>query len=105
MPTYEYQCRVCGHQLEAFQKMSDAPLVDCPACRGQTTLQRLVSPVGFQLKGTGWYVTDFRDKGKPLPPATAGKTTKASEPSTEAKTTTITLSETSSKTGTSGEGV
>lgn len=62
MPTYEYQCSKCGHHLEAFQKMSDAPLTDCPKC-SQSTLQKLVSASGFQLKGTGWYVTDFRNKG------------------------------------------
>jgi putative FmdB family regulatory protein len=64
MPIYEYQCTACGHRLEVLQKMSDTALVDCPACQ-QATLQRLVSSTSFQLKGTGWYVTDFRDKNKP----------------------------------------
>jgi putative FmdB family regulatory protein len=64
MPIYEYQCNACGHQLEAFQKMSEAPLTDCPECK-KNTLTKLVSAAGFQLKGTGWYVTDFRNKGKP----------------------------------------
>lgn len=64
MPTYEYQCSACGHQLEAFQKMSDPALTECPHCH-QANLQKLVSAAGFQLKGTGWYVTDFRNKGKP----------------------------------------
>ena len=64
MPIYEYRCEACGHQLEAMQKMSDAPLVICPACQ-QTTLKKLISAAGFQLKGGGWYVTDFRDKQKP----------------------------------------
>ncbi len=61
MPIYEYQCQACGHSLEAFQKMSEAALVDCPAC-GKATLQKLVSAAGFQLKGTGWYATDFKNK-------------------------------------------
>src|SRR3990167_5605094 len=64
MPTYEYQCKACGNQLEAFQKMSDEPLKDCPKCN-QSTLTKLVSASNFQLKGTGWYATDFKDKGKP----------------------------------------
>lgn len=63
MPIYEYACQSCGHSLEALQKISDAPLSDCPAC-GRPELQKLVSAAGFVLKGGGWYVTDFRDKGK-----------------------------------------
>lgn len=63
MPIYEYQCASCGHKLEALQKISDAPLTECPACQ-KGNLQKLVSAAGFQLKGTGWYATDFKDKGK-----------------------------------------
>ena len=63
MPIYEYQCAACGHTLESFQKMSDAPLTECPSCHANT-LQKLVSAAGFKLKGTGWYATDFKDKGK-----------------------------------------
>ena len=65
MPFYEYRCGSCGHELEAMQKMSDAPLTDCPACN-QPELVKLVSAAGFQLKGTGWYQTDFKggNKGK-----------------------------------------
>ncbi len=63
MPIYEYACQSCGHNLEALQKISDAPLSDCPAC-GRPELQKLISAAGFVLKGGGWYVTDFRDKGK-----------------------------------------
>ncbi len=63
MPIYEYQCSACGHRLESIQKMSDQPLVACPVCH-QSALQKLVSASRFQLKGTGWYATDFRDKGK-----------------------------------------
>jgi len=61
MPTYEYQCRACGHLFEAFQKMSDAPVTDCPVCQA-SSVQKLLSPAGFQLKGTGWYATDFKSK-------------------------------------------
>ena len=62
MPIYEYRCEVCGHGHEAMQKMSDAPLVDCPAC-GKATLTKMVSAAGFRLKGGGWYETDFRGGG------------------------------------------
>ena len=63
MPIYEYECKECGHQLESIQKMNDPHLVDCPKCL-KPALRKLVSAAGFQLKGGGWYVTDFRDKGK-----------------------------------------
>ena len=68
MPIYEYQCSSCGHEESALEKM-DAPRVkQCPAC-GSGELQRLVSAAGFQLKGSGWYQTDFKDSGKPKPAA------------------------------------
>jgi len=59
MPIYEYRCQACGHELEAMQKLTDEPLKDCPAC-GKAELKKLISAVGFQLKGTGWYATDFK---------------------------------------------
>ena len=62
MPIYEYQCRACGHELEALQKMADDALVYCPECHGET-LKKKISAVGFQLKGTGWYETDFKNSG------------------------------------------
>lgn len=71
MPIYEYQCTACGHELEALQKFSDEPLLTCPEC-SKDTLQKLVSASSFHLKGTGWYATDFRDKGKPKPASDAG---------------------------------
>ncbi|HLB41422.1 MAG TPA: zinc ribbon domain-containing protein [Gammaproteobacteria bacterium] len=63
MPIYEYQCQSCGHQLEEFQKISDAALTECPQCH-QSALNKLVSAAGFQLKGSGWYMTDYRNKDK-----------------------------------------
>ncbi|MEY6432144.1 zinc ribbon domain-containing protein [Thioalkalicoccus limnaeus] len=63
MPFYEYQCEACGHELEVMQKIKDAPLVDCPQCQ-QPTLRRRISPVGFRLKGGGWYETDFKSGKK-----------------------------------------
>jgi putative FmdB family regulatory protein len=59
MPIYEYRCQSCGHELEKLQRMSDAPLTDCPEC-GKSALKRLVSAAGFRLKGAGWYETDFK---------------------------------------------
>lgn len=63
MPIYEYQCIACGHEEEFFQKVADAPLKKCPAC-GKNKLKKVLSSTAFQLKGEGWYVTDFRDKHK-----------------------------------------
>jgi putative FmdB family regulatory protein len=60
MPFYEYQCKNCGHELEAMQKVSDLPLKKCPHC-GKSQLQRLMSAPVFRLKGGGWYETDFKD--------------------------------------------
>ena len=62
MPIYEYECGSCGHRFEAIQKMSDPVLKDCPSC-GQSGLKKLISAAGFQLKGTGWYATDFKGGG------------------------------------------
>ena len=59
MPFYEYQCKNCGHDLEAMQKISDPPLKKCPQC-GKAQLQRLMSAPVFRLKGGGWYETDFK---------------------------------------------
>lgn len=63
MPIYGYSCSACGHQKDVLQKMSDPALTQCPSC-GAETFSRQVSAPAFQLKGTGWYVTDFRDNGK-----------------------------------------
>jgi len=63
MPIYEYRCAECGHELEKLQKISDAPLTECPAC-GKSALQKLVSAAGFRLKGGGWYETDFKSGKK-----------------------------------------
>lgn len=61
MPIYEYLCEACGHGLEVMQKMSDPLLTDCPAC-SKPQLKKRISAAGFQLKGSGWYATDFRGK-------------------------------------------
>jgi putative FmdB family regulatory protein len=70
MPIYAYRCETCGHAKDVLQKMSDPLLSTCPAC-GAETFRKQVTAAGFQLKGSGWYVTDFRGgdgaKGKPAP--------------------------------------
>lgn len=63
MPIYEYFCRNCGAETEKLQRLSDAPLTECPACKA-ATLARKVSAAGFRLKGGGWYETDFKASGK-----------------------------------------
>ena len=63
MPIYEYQCSNCHHTFDLIQKMSDEPVKLCPECSKDTAV-RLVSAAGFQLKGTGWYETDFKTKTK-----------------------------------------
>ncbi|HEY2864457.1 MAG TPA: FmdB family zinc ribbon protein [Casimicrobiaceae bacterium] len=88
MPIYEYRCGACGHKLESLQRLSDAPMVTCPAC-GQDALTKLMSAAGFQLKGSGWYATDFKNSGaKPAAkdaPKTDAKADTAAGASGEAK--------------------
>ncbi|HVZ42440.1 MAG TPA: FmdB family zinc ribbon protein [Ramlibacter sp.] len=59
MPIYAYKCGACGHAKDVLQRISDAPLTDCPAC-GASSFTKQITAAGFQLKGSGWYVTDFR---------------------------------------------
>lgn len=65
MPIYPYVCTACGHEFDALQKLSDDPLTECPEC-GEATLRKRLAAPAFQLKGTGWYETDFKhgSKGK-----------------------------------------
>ena len=78
MPIYEYRCEACGHQEEFLQRVSEPPLTECPVCH-KPTFQKLLSAAGFQLKGSGWYATDF--KSKPSKPSE-----KKAEEKPEAKT-------------------
>lgn len=70
MPIYAYRCEQCGAEKDVLQKIADAPLVDCPSC-GKPAFRRVVTAAAFQLKGSGWYVTDFRDGNKGKKPADA----------------------------------
>jgi putative FmdB family regulatory protein len=74
MPIYAYKCATCGHAKDVLQKMSDPPLTVCPAC-GAETFSKQVTAAGFQLKGSGWYVTDFKGgAGTAATPAVGGQT-------------------------------
>ena len=88
MPIYEYRCGECGQDHEALQKVSEPPLTVCPAC-GKPALKKQLSAAGFQLKGSGWYATDFKGGSKPAPAkadSTAdGKSEVKSETAGEAK--------------------
>ncbi len=91
MPIYEYQCAACGKVMEAWQKFSEAPLTDCPACGGPLT--KLISNCAFHLKGSGWYVSDYSssrpnsatpDMGKESGETSAGKTSDSASDSAPA---------------------
>lgn len=84
MPIYEYVCGSCGHNHEAIQKMTDAPLEICPAC-GKSELKKRLSAAGFRLKGSGWYETDFKGGNKKASNET--KPSKSDEPKTKTTTT------------------
>ena len=86
MPIYEYRCDDCGHQDEHLQKVSERPLAKCPAC-GKKAYKKLLSAAGFQLKGSGWYATDFKTAAKePAEKKVELKSEAKSEAKTEAKT-------------------
>jgi len=76
MPIYAYRCSKCGHEKDVLQKMSDAQLTTCPECHAESFTKQLTAP-GFQLKGSGWYATDF--KGGASAPKAEGKTESTAE--------------------------
>jgi putative FmdB family regulatory protein len=82
MPIYAYKCESCGHAKDVLQKISDAPLTECPAC-GAATFSKQLTAAGFQLKGSGWYATDF--KGAAGGGAAAAAAAPAEAGSTESK--------------------
>lgn len=89
MPIYAYKCESCGHAKDVLQKISDVPLTQCPSC-GADTFRKQVTAAGFQLKGSGWYVTDFRGGNSGGGAATsgdakAGESKPAESPAAESK--------------------
>ena len=105
MPIYEYECEACGKTFEIYQKIADKPLVECRVCKGR--LHKLISHCSFHLKGTGWYVTDYKKPADTVgKPASAGngskeaeKTETKAETASEAKTETTTAPATGNKSG------
>ena len=83
MPIYAYKCESCGFTKDVLQKLSDAPLTDCPACAASAFKKQLTA-AGFQLKGSGWYATDFKGGSTAVPAATANPDA-ASTPAPSAK--------------------
>jgi putative FmdB family regulatory protein len=107
MPIYEYQCQKCG-TFEATQRITDKPLAKCPTCKGK--VKKLISNTSFQLKGTGWYVTDYARKGqngdaksdaKPADGTKEAKESKESKADTKKTETSSSSSEKSSSTASS----
>jgi putative FmdB family regulatory protein len=98
MPIYEYQCQGCEHEFETIQKMSEAPLIQCPSC-GKDLLRKKISAVAFRLKGGGWYETDFKSGDKKN---VATSNDSGSESSSAAATSS--KSESTSETKSSGSG-
>jgi putative FmdB family regulatory protein len=82
MPIYAYKCESCGFAKDVLQKMSDAPLEVCPSC-SSPSFKKQVTAAGFQLKGSGWYATDFKG-GSTVPPASAAPSDSASPPAVTA---------------------
>ena len=89
MPIYGYRCAECGEEQEALQKVSEPPLTICPAC-GKPALQKQLSAAGFQLKGSGWYATDFKGPAKKPAEKKTDKTEAKTETKTETKSDTKT---------------
>lgn len=105
MPTYQYACTACGHQLEAVQSFSDEPLTECPACEGR--LRKLFNSVGIVFKGSGFYRTDSRTSGSDNGASTTSKPAKSessSSSSDSSSSTTSSSSGSSSSSSSSGSG-
>jgi len=83
VPIYEYKCTKCRNEFETMQKFSDSPLKKCPSCGG--AVKRLISRSSFQLKGSGWYLTDYSKKGSPSDTQESKGSTESSTESTPSK--------------------
>ncbi|MFC0004745.1 FmdB family zinc ribbon protein [Micromonospora siamensis] len=99
MPTYQYACTACGHQLEAVQSFSDEPLTECPACEGR--LRKVFNSVGVVFKGSGFYRTDSRSSGSESKSSSSGSSTKSDSSSSSSSSSS---SGSSSSTGTGSSG-
>jgi putative FmdB family regulatory protein len=111
MPIYEYRCSKCGFQQDVLQRLNEAPLTKCPEC-GKRTFKKQVTAAGFQLKGTGWYATDFKNSGGAKKPGdkpaeasgkdASGKDSAAKESSAKESTTKESKSESGSAASAAG---
>ena len=102
MPIYEYRCAACGHQEDHLRKLSDAPLTKCPAC-GKKKYEKQLTAAGFQLKGSGWYASDFKGGKKETEAKPDAKPETTAEAKTETKTETKSETKTETKTETKAE--
>ena len=84
MPIYAYKCEACGHAKDVLQRMSDPLLTDCPAC-GAPAFKKQLTAAGFQLKGSGWYVTDFKGGAAPSSAVAGDKSELGDTPKVDAK--------------------
>lgn len=96
MPIYEYRCSECGHQTEVLQKISEPALTVCTAC-GKPSFTKLLSAAGFQLKGSGWYATDFKGASKKPESKAESKAESKSDSKTDTKSDTKTETKSESK--------
>ena len=101
MPIYEYRCSACGQLHEVLQKVTEPPLTECPSC-GKPGMQKLLTAAGFQLKGSGWYATDFKGGAK-KPEEKKSAETKPADAKSDSKTDTKTDTKTSPKSETKTE--
>uniref|UniRef100_A0A7L6BEF7 FmdB family transcriptional regulator n=1 Tax=Micromonospora robiginosa TaxID=2749844 RepID=A0A7L6BEF7_9ACTN len=99
MPTYQYACTACGHQLEAVQSFSDQPLTECPACEGR--LRKLFNSVGIVFKGSGFYRTDSRPSGSESSTGTTSKPAKSESSGSSSSESSSSGSSSSSSSGSS----
>ena len=99
MPIYAYKCRACGHEVEVLQKVSDPPLHTCPSC-GQEAIAKQLTAAGFQLKGSGWYATDFKGSPEAKPAAKPVEGAPAAAPAAGKETAAVSTKDTPAAAGT-----
>jgi putative FmdB family regulatory protein len=97
MPIYEYRCSACGQLHEVLQKVTEPPLTECPSC-GKAGMQKLLTAAGFQLKGSGWYATDFKGGGAKKPEEKKPEEKKPADAQSDSKTDTKTTPKSETKT-------
>jgi putative FmdB family regulatory protein len=103
MPIYAYRCEACGHAKDVLQKFSDPQLETCPAC-GAGAFRKQITAAGFQLKGSGWYVTDFRNGASAGAKSSSASSPDSASPSTESAAAPASSSSSSSETASTASG-